>query len=507
MPPYTIENSIHEGDLEIKDLFQYVQNNAEDLDAYQIEMGIKERLNKIGLAAMKGYFAVKGTGDVGDQLQLEDGTLLKKESQLRERTLFSVFGKLEIPRACYRIKGKPGIMPLDAQANLPGRSYSYLFQEYMDLLSISNPFQQSSEILEKFLGFKIYSNRFDAVSRTSCTSYDQYYDAKPLPEPESEGSILVTGFDGKGVPVIKSEAAKIIGRRGKGKKRQKKKEAIVGVSYTIEQNIRIPEQVAENLVYPDDNNNREKKADKPRAKNIRRLASLERSKEDVFHEIMNHSLNRDPEKNKPLVVVMDGALCLWSILMKVMSDIPYVGILDIIHVTEYLWKVANALYKEGSTLGKKWVYDNLLLILQGRVSSVIDKLKRMSENDKLKKNQRDALHECLSYFVNHQEWMKYDEYLKAGYPIGSGVVESSCAHTVKNRMEGTGRRWSIEGAESILLLRSVSTSKDWDEYWQFHMLLERSFFYHEALSALEIPDYFDDLGMVERDLEIPRYAA
>ena len=58
--------------------------------------------------------------------------------------------------------------------------------------------------------------------------------------------------------------------------------------------------------------------------------------------------------------------------------------------------------------------------------------------------------------------MKYDEYLKAGYPIGTGVVESSCGHTVKKRMEGSGRRWSIEGAESTLLLRSVYTSGDWD---------------------------------------------
>jgi len=48
--------------------------------------------------------------------------------------------------------------------------------------------------------------------------------------------------------------------------------------------------------------------------------------------------------------------------------------------------------------------------------------------------------------------MRYDEYLKAGYPIGSGVVESTCGHTVKGRMEGTGRRWSVKGAESILLL-------------------------------------------------------
>jgi len=57
------------------------------------------------------------------------------------------------------------------------------------------------------------------------------------------------------------------------------------------------------------------------------------------------------------------------------------------------------------------------------------------------------------------------------YSVGSGVVESTCGYTVKNRMEGTGRRWSIKGAESTLLLRSVYTSSDWNAYWR---LIEKS---------------------------------
>ena len=507
MPPYSTEKSILEGELEINALFDYVENNAEDFDAYQMEMGIKERLNKIGLAALKAYFAHKGTGDVGNTLQLEDGTLLTKESQLRERILFSSFGKLKIPRTYYRVKGKPGIMPLDAQANLPNRSYSYLLQEYMDLLNIKDPFGQSSEILEKFLGQKIYPNRFEAVGRSSCTSFDQYYEGKKLPEPQSEGAIIVAGFDGKGVPLIKSEAAAINARKGKGEKRQKKKEAIVGVSYTVNEHVRSPEEVAKNLIFPEENKNHKKKINRPRAKNIRRFASLERSKEEVFHEIMNHSRDRDPENKKNLVIVMDGALCLWSILMIFMANFSFTGILDIIHVTEYLWKVANALFKEGSKFGKKWVHDNLLAILEGNVKEVIDKLSRMSKIKKLKKSQRDAIEECIRYFTNHQDWMKYDEYLKAGYPIGSGVVESSCGHTVKNRMEGTGRRWSTEGAEAILLLRSIYTSQDWEKYWQFHMELERSFNYHGAMVAIGLPDHFNELGIVEEDIEISALAA
>ena len=81
--------------------------------------------------------------------------------------------------------------------------------------------------------------------------------------------------------------------------------------------------------------------------------------------------------------------------------------------------------------------------------------------------------------------MHYDEYLAAGYPIGSGVVESTCGHTVKKRMEGTGRRWSIKGAESTLLLRSVYTSNDWEAYWLTHIKQERQRLYSHTLLDME----------------------
>lgn len=277
MPPYSWEQSIIDGDAQIKAIFRYVENNAEKLDAYQMEKAIRGKLNQLGLILLQAYLAVKGTGDIGESLTLENGTVLKRQSGLCERTLFSSFGKLKIPRTCYRIKGLPGIMPLDAQANLPKRSYSWLLQEFMDLLGICDPFGQSSDILEKLLAIKVWSNRFEAVSRTSCASYDQYYESKQLAEPETEGAISVVGFDGKGVPVIKSEAAKIAARKGKGEKSQKKKEATVGVSYTIEPNKRTPQQIAENLIYPDRKKKRGKKVEKPAARNIRRLASLERT--------------------------------------------------------------------------------------------------------------------------------------------------------------------------------------------------------------------------------------
>ena len=58
--------------------------------------------------------------------------------------------------------------------------------------------------------------------------------------------------------------------------------------------------------------------------------------------------------------------------------------------------------------------------------------------------------------------MKYDEYLAAGYPIGSGVVEGACRHLVKDRMEQAGMRWRIAGAQAILSLRAIYVNDDWE---------------------------------------------
>lgn len=495
MQAFSIEESIVKGNMQVSDLFEFIQNHASELEAYEMEQSVFSYVMKIGLTAMQCYFAAKGTGDEGSELILDSGDVLKRESCLRGKDYFSVFGKFKVPRTCYRRKGRAGVMPLDARANLPHNCYSYLLQEWMDILSVRNTFGESSVSLEKLLGVKVFSNRFESVSRETCMSYDQYYGQKESPEKINEGSINVIGFDGIGVPVIKSEAARLKSRLGKGEKRQKKKEAMVGVSYTVAPKERSPEEVAGNLIYPEI---KKKDNRKPavRPENIRRMASPERPKSEVVTEIVRCARQRDPESNSPLVVVMDGALSLWTLIATVLKGFEYTGVLDIIHVTEYLWKVANAVFGERTPEGRKWVYDNLLLILKGRVQWVIGELERMLREgkDTFTATQTESAETAIRYFKNHQEWMYYDDYLKKGYPIGSGVVESTCGHTVKDRMEGTGRRWSVDGAEAVLLLRSVYTSSDWDAYWQFHMELERSFYYHETLVALGIPDDYDELG-------------
>ncbi|OQY55313.1 MAG: hypothetical protein B6245_19940 [Desulfobacteraceae bacterium 4572_88] len=86
--------------------------------------------------------------------------------------------------------------------------------------------------------------------------------------------------------------------------------------------------------------------------------------DDVKHETFT--------TDNPLICVMDGALCLWNIFDKMFINIKHiVRILDIIHVLEYIWLIAHVKFKEGNDECKNYVYEKLLMILQGKVASYI----------------------------------------------------------------------------------------------------------------------------------------
>ena len=84
------------------------------------------------------------------------------------------------------------------------------------------------------------------------------------------------------------------------------------------------------------------------------------------------------------------------------------------------------------------------------------------------KNQRLAIDTCADYLLNKAPYLKYDECLSQGFPIATRVIEGACRHLIKDRMDLTGARWSLEGAEAVLRLRSLKSSGDFPDYWIFH---------------------------------------
>ena len=108
MDALEVEMSIAEGEQALQALLTFVRERAGTLEAHEAEKGIFKRLLPIGLAAMKLYFAQRGTGEMGPAITRADGVILPQANKLRGRDYCSRFGKFKVARTSDRTPGEPG---------------------------------------------------------------------------------------------------------------------------------------------------------------------------------------------------------------------------------------------------------------------------------------------------------------------------------------------------------------------------------------------------------------
>ena len=216
-------------------------------------------------------------------------------------------------------------------------------------------------------------------------------------------------------------------------------------------------------------------------------ASVAKGPEEVFREAFVEALSRDPDRKKTWVAVVDGNATQIEILGKLAAEfgVTLVIVLDIIHVIEYLWDAAHVLFKDGTPDAEEWVTERLHRILWGESSRVAAGMRRSATFKNMPAKKRKAIDACARYLLNHTALLRYHEFLAAGFPIASGVIEGACRHLIGDRMDITGARWSLQGAEAVLRLRSLRASGDFEEYWRFHEAQEADR-NHAALFAVPI---------------------
>ena len=160
-----------------------------------------------------------------------------------------------------------------------------------------------------------------------------------------------------------------------------------------------------------------------------------RATDQIFEWIASQVLPRQPVESVPLVVLMDGQLSLWQAAQTYLPQTHYIEILDLLHVTSRVWSVVSLWVKSQSDEAIRMVKAYVALILQGKVKDVIAVWRLLADSGDFKAKQRKDLKKVCQYFENNQHRMCYDQYLAAGYPIASGVIEGACRHFVKDRME------------------------------------------------------------------------
>ena len=147
------------------------------------------------------------------------------------------------------------------------------------------------------------------------------------------------------------------------------------------------------------------------------------------------------------------------------------------HVLDYLWEASHAFHADGSADATRWVMHKLRLLLEDKVGYVIGGLRQSLVKHGLRGSKRKAVVKAIGYMDRNRKFMRYGTYIALGYPIGTGVAEGACGSLVKDRMELTGMRWSLAGAQAVLELRAVKQNGDWEEFWQYRTAQERERIY------------------------------
>ena len=68
------------------------------------------------------------------------------------------------------------------------------------------------------------------------------------------------------------------------------------------------------------------------------------------------------------------------------------------------------------------------------------------------------------YLLKKKAYLQYETCLKRVYPIATGVIEGACRYLIKDRLDLTGARWGLKGAEAVLKIRALISSNDFKEY-------------------------------------------
>jgi hypothetical protein len=487
---------IHE---EFSRLEEYVRRAAKKgEELHQVERGILERLLGLGRLLMEVYVAESGTGySPGQPPRTPDGRPLKY-SGIDSVVYLSIFGRVHLPRAVYAHPEGGCVCPMDARWNRPACEYSYLLQEWLQKCSSENDFRQAVDVLDGIFGLNLTPNVPKRLTQAFARYVEPFYQQAPLADSNTEGSHLGLAVDCKGVRILRRERPETPpplakARRGKGEKPGIKKDAVVTADFSFNPEPRDAEEMVRLLMNKLNKKELEQQRRDRRNKglplpreplNLHAWATLQ-GKEKAFARVIDRIRRRDPEGRKKLIALMDGDPALEQKLREELKKAKLLDrleavIADIWHVAGYLWAVGTALHGEKSPKREKWVEEKLRALLSGRAGCVLGGLRQIRTKRRLRPAQNKALDKAITYFANHLHMIDYQTHLAKGYPIGTGLVEGLCNSLVKDRMEQSGMRWSITGAEDMLRQRAVYKNSDWSSFCTFRIQAERQRLYSEA---------------------------
>ncbi len=470
---------------EVREMIGFIQTSfQEERAAHQVEEGLWKRMLELGRRIFGAYLVLFGDGDAGERARLEDGREVRRLDELHRREYQSVFGPFELERAVYGTREGQKILyvPLDERLQLPQGKHSYLLQDWDQGLAVEVPYATVSTTVARILGFTQSVNTLERNQRDMAAAVSAFWQDRPIPPAQQEGALLVCTADGKGVPM--RGAAETVRRAEppstSGMRPGSKKMAQIGAVYTVDPFVRTPDEVLDALFRESPSSQSPPVRPRVCFKHVR--AALERDGADstepqtqeIFGWMAQEAAQRNPEGNKPVILLMDGQESQWKAGWEYLPQgaAEVTDILDLLHATGYLWEAAHLFHSKGSAAARTFVKEQARRMLHGHIGAVIHSLRWQGTHGNLKGKRLEALERICGYFRNNAHRMAYDVYLEHGFPIASGVIEGACRCVVKDRMERSGKRWVMSGARAMLSMRCIYLSDLWEEFIAFRIQRE-----------------------------------
>jgi hypothetical protein len=443
---------------------------GEGTPIHSVELGLWDLALQMGRQALTAFLDAHGTGDLGETLTLPDGQEVGRLEALHSRRYVSIFGEFTLQRTVYGSREGQALafVPLDNRLQLPASVFSQVLQDWDQSLAMEQAFSQVSQTIERMLKLRQSVDTLEGMNRQMAVDVGWFREVQVTPPPAEEGPIVVTTADCKGI-VIRGQGSPTVcgGQRPAGQRANHKRMATVGAVYTVEPYVRTADEVVAALFRDPDYHPRPRP--QPRHKHV--WASLPvtepkpcRSIDVVFTWLQWEFAQRNPDLQRPTVRLCDGQEALWQACAEYLPDENAVDILELLHVTPRLWEAAKLLLGARSPEVVPCVRRRVTQILEGKVETVIRGLRRQAAARGLRGAKKKSIARICRYFHKNRSRMRYDEYLRQGYPIASGVIEGACRHLIKDRMERAGMHWTPEGAQAMLDLRSVHIGGHWEAY-------------------------------------------
>jgi hypothetical protein len=405
-----------------------------------------------------------------------DGVVRTRAEPGRSRELATVFGDVTVTRIAYRACGAPNLCPADAALSLPEGKHSHGLRRMAAVEAARGSFEQASEAIERSCGVRVGKRQVEALAQAAAVDVDSFYAQIDRAE-RPDSWLLALTFDGKGIVMrpeglreATAKAAKAGGRKlatrlSPGEKNGRKRMAELACVYDAKP---VPRAAAGVISGPGKPRSRETG---PKAAGKWLSASVTDDIPAVVAAGFAEAERRDPEHKRPWVALVDGNATQIAAIQAEAArrhvKVPIV--LDFVHVLEYLWKAAWSFFDPGDSDAEAWVADQAVKILEGKAGQVAAGIRRRATRFGYRDSERKGADTAADYLTSKRPYLDYHTALANGWPIATGVIEGACRHLVKDRMDITGARWGLGGAEAVLALRAMVSNGDFDAYWRYHL--------------------------------------